>query len=162
LSMLLPQVVVSTRDLRARFSQCAQPESLPDAEQSSKAISDEIAPHHSRPNLSNTYVAPESEMQRTIAAVWQELLGIDEVGIYDNFFDLGGHSLLATQVIAQLEKKLALRINRTELMFQTLGQLAAACEQGMEQIQRPEPESLIRKLSHAIRNTVSSRIDDRN
>jgi malonyl CoA-acyl carrier protein transacylase/acyl carrier protein len=156
LSTPLPQVLVSTRDLRARVAQSVQAESLPDTEQLSKAISQEPASRHSRPNLSNTYVAPETEMQQTIAEVWQELLGIDQVGIYDNFFDLGGHSLLATQVIAQLEKKLALRINRTELMFQTLGQLATACEERMDQLQRSEPEGLIQKLSHAIRNAVSA------
>jgi acyl transferase domain-containing protein len=161
LSAPLPQVVVSTRDLRIRLAQPDQLESPTDAEQSSKTVSEEPASRHSRPNLSNTYVAPETEMQQTIAEVWQELLGIDQVGIYDNFFDLGGHSLLATQVLAQLEKKLALRINRTELMFQTLGQLAAACEEKMDQIQKPEPEGLIRKLSHAIRNAVSPRVDDR-
>jgi acyl carrier protein len=99
-------------------------------------------------------------MQQTIAEVWQELLGIDQVGIYDNFFDLGGHSLLATQVLARLEKKLALRLNRTELMFQTLGQLAAACEEKMDKTQRSAPEGLIQKLSHAIRKAVSPRADD--
>jgi acyl transferase domain-containing protein/acyl carrier protein len=160
LSTPLPQVIVSTTDLRARFAQSLRPESLPDAEQLSKTISQESASHHSRPNLSSTYVAPETEMQQTIAEIWQELLGIDQVGIYDNFFDLGGHSLLATQVMAQLEKKLGLHINRTELMFQTLGQLAAACEERTDQIQRSEPEGLIRKLSHAIRNAVSPRADD--
>jgi acyl transferase domain-containing protein/acyl carrier protein len=156
LSTALPQVIVSTRDLRARF---VQPEPPPDTEQLSKTVSQEPASRHSRPNLSTTYVAPETEMQQAIAEVWQELLGIDQVGIYDNFFDLGGHSLLATQVIAQLEKKLALRINRTELMFQTLGQLAAACEEKMGQT-RSEPEGFIRKLSHAIKNAVSPRVDD--
>jgi acyl carrier protein len=162
LSTPLPQVIVSTTDLRARFAQSVQRESLADAEQLSMTVSEETASRHSRPNLSHTYVAPETEMQQTIAEVWQELLGIDQVGIYDNFFDLGGHSLLATQVMAQLEKKMGLHINRTELMFQTLGQLAAACEERMDQIQRSEPEGLIRKLSHAIRNAVSHRVDDRN
>jgi acyl transferase domain-containing protein/acyl carrier protein len=162
LSTPLPQVVVSTTDLRSRFTQTVQAGSPADTEQLSKTVSEEAASRHSRPNISSTYVAPETEMQQTIAEVWQELLGIDQVGIYDNFFDLGGHSLLATQVMAQLEKKLGLHINRTELMFQTLGQLAAACEERMDQIQRSEPEGLIRKLSHAIRNAVSHRVDDRN
>ena len=156
----LPQVVVSTRDLRSRFTQIVQAGSPADKEQLSKAISEEPGSRHSRPNLSNTYVAPETELQKTIAEIWQELLGIGEVGIYDNFFDLGGHSLLATQVIAQLEKKLGLHINRTEIMFQTLGQLAAACEERMDQPQRSAPGGLIQKLSHAIRKAVSPRADD--
>jgi NAD(P)-dependent dehydrogenase (short-subunit alcohol dehydrogenase family)/acyl carrier protein len=159
LSTSLPQVIVSTRDLRARFTQSAQVASTPDEEHLGTASAEPV-PRHSRPNLANNYAAPETELQQTIAEIWQELLGIDEVGIYDNFFDLGGHSLLATRVIAQLEKKLGLRTNRTELMFQTLGQLAAACEERMDQLRRPEPEGLMQKLSHAIRNAVSPRVDN--
>jgi len=55
--------------------------------------------------------------------------------VYDNFFDLGGHSLLAMQVIAELEEKLGLRSNPRELMFQTLGQLAAACDERLHALE---------------------------
>lgn len=157
LSTRLPQIVVATKDLRSMFDQSNKAATLFDVEQLSDAQPEELSSRHSRPNVSGTYVAPETEMQQIIAEIWQELLGIDEVGIYDNFFDLGGHSLLATQVIARLEKKLALRINRTELMFQTLGQLAAACEERMDHVQLSEPKGLIQKLSHAIKNAVSPR-----
>jgi amino acid adenylation domain-containing protein len=57
---------------------------------------------HPRPELGVAYVAPRSEIEEQIAAVWQELLGIERVGIYDNFFELGGHSLLATQLTSRL------------------------------------------------------------
>ncbi|MEW6735520.1 MAG: condensation domain-containing protein, partial [Acidobacteriota bacterium] len=57
---------------------------------------------HARPNLQNTYIAPSNDIEKRIAKIWQELLGIDQVGIYDNFLELGGHSLLATQVISRL------------------------------------------------------------
>jgi acyl carrier protein len=52
------------------------------------------------PTLDNE--GPRSETERTVAAVWQELLGLDHVGIHDDFLQLGGHSLLATQVAARL------------------------------------------------------------
>ena len=48
------------------------------------------------------FVAPRTETQRLIAGIWEQLLGVDRVGLYDDFFDLGGHSLLATQVISRL------------------------------------------------------------
>jgi acyl transferase domain-containing protein len=56
---------------------------------------------HPRPNLSTPFVAASTDTQRKLCAVWQEMLGIDRVGINDNFFDLGGHSLLAVQVMAR-------------------------------------------------------------
>jgi amino acid adenylation domain-containing protein len=49
------------------------------------------------------YVAPQSEIEQTLVAIWQQVLGLEHVGIYDNFFDLGGHSLLLIQVRSKLE-----------------------------------------------------------
>jgi amino acid adenylation domain-containing protein/non-ribosomal peptide synthase protein (TIGR01720 family) len=73
----------------------------PYAEQSPAAT-----PHalHSRPSLSSDYVAPRNEAERTLADIWQRLLGIAQVGIHDNFFELDGHSLLATQVISRVRE----------------------------------------------------------
>ncbi|MHC5731882.1 MAG: phosphopantetheine-binding protein, partial [Nostoc sp.] len=61
-------------------------------------------PTHPRPNLGNDYVAPRTPVEQSVANIWQQLLGIERLGIHDNFFELGGHSLLATQVISQLRK----------------------------------------------------------
>ncbi len=62
------------------------------------------APEVKRPELDVTFTAPRTNVQRTIATVWADLLGIDRVGIDDNFFDLGGNSLLSIQCIAHLEQ----------------------------------------------------------
>ena len=50
------------------------------------------------------FQGPRTAVERTIARIWQELLGVASITISDNFFDLGGHSLLAVQLIARLEK----------------------------------------------------------
>ena len=52
-----------------------------------------------------TVVAPRTELERQLAAIWQEILGIDAVGVTDGFFDLGGHSLLAVRMFAVLEQR---------------------------------------------------------
>ena len=61
---------------------------------------------HERPPLPTPYVAPETEMEHRIAAVWQQVLGFERVGVEDNFFDLGGDSLVAIQVAARLKEAL--------------------------------------------------------
>ncbi|MBD2166655.1 SDR family oxidoreductase [Calothrix membranacea FACHB-236] len=96
----LPQIVVSTRDLYSQL----QPQ------KSEKSIKEQLAQlnqaraTYSRPNLDNAYVAPRNEIEMNLADIWQQLLGIDRVGIHDNFFELGGDSLFATQLVSQLCK----------------------------------------------------------
>ncbi|WP_326680818.1 non-ribosomal peptide synthetase/type I polyketide synthase [Streptomyces sp. NBC_01237] len=57
------------------------------------------APDADRPELAAAYVAPRDETEAAIAGIWAQVLGVDRVGVHDNFFDLGGHSLLATRVV---------------------------------------------------------------
>nr|WP_238348837.1 non-ribosomal peptide synthetase [Pseudomonas lactis] len=52
------------------------------------------------------YVAPSSELEQQIAAIWAQVLEVERVGMNDNFFELGGHSLLATQVVVRLREQL--------------------------------------------------------
>ena len=52
----------------------------------------------------NTYVAPRNQTEERLAEFWSEILGIERVGVNDNFFDLGGHSLLATQAISRIRE----------------------------------------------------------
>jgi putative pyridoxal-dependent aspartate 1-decarboxylase len=61
-------------------------------------------PDQVRPELSAVYLPPQTEIEKTIADIWQEVLDIEEVGIHDNFFELGGHSLLLVQVHSKLQK----------------------------------------------------------
>jgi surfactin family lipopeptide synthetase A len=62
-------------------------------------------PEALRPELEQTYVRPQSALQENLAQIFGDLLGVQQVGIHDNFFDLGGHSLLATQLVSRLRQK---------------------------------------------------------
>lgn len=86
------------------------------------------APDQTRRDQEGIFVAPRTQMESLLAEIWKELLGVDRVSVLDNFFDLGGHSLLSMRVVAKIEKKLGFRIDPTELIFQTLGQLASVYE----------------------------------
>lgn len=97
---LAPQVVVAAKDLASIITQVdAARAHLVDAGATSQPTQ-----AHPRPNLRTPYVAPRDELERTLVDVWQELLGVEQVGVHDNFFDLGGHSLLGIQLLARLRK----------------------------------------------------------
>ncbi|MGD2086560.1 MAG: AMP-binding protein [Candidatus Aminicenantes bacterium] len=62
------------------------------------------------PVLDTVYVSPESDLEKTIADTWKEMLQVDRVGIYDNFFEIGGHSLNIIQVNSKLNRLLETNI----------------------------------------------------
>ncbi|NEQ63579.1 MAG: non-ribosomal peptide synthetase, partial [Moorea sp. SIO4A1] len=61
-------------------------------------------------NVSTEYVAPETETQKALAEIWREVLGIEQIGIHDNFFDLGGNSLLAVRLMAHIQKQFQINL----------------------------------------------------
>jgi acyl carrier protein len=70
-------------------------------------------------------VAPESQMERTVASVWQEVLQVENVGLHDNFFDLGGHSLLLIRVHSKLRDVLSNDVSMIEMFrYPTVSSLA--------------------------------------
>src|SRR6185295_4550010 len=98
----LPQALVSTQDFQARVERlnALTRSRVTQALQVSQASGSA----HARPNLPNAYVAPQTEFERKLAAIWQQVLGIEQVGTNDDFFQLGGHSLLVTQLLNKLHK----------------------------------------------------------
>ncbi|MGH6647299.1 amino acid adenylation domain-containing protein [Aquabacterium sp.] len=68
---------------------------------------------------------PVTALEKAIAQVWQELIGEDDIGLDDNFFDLGGHSLLAMRAVTEIRRRTGVNVSVRRLIFETLGQLAA-------------------------------------
>ncbi|MBO9205113.1 MULTISPECIES: amino acid adenylation domain-containing protein, partial [Niastella] len=60
--------------------------------------------------ITSRYIAPRNDTEKTLAAIWQQLLDVEQVGVEDNFFELGGHSLLAIRVISAMRKELQCEI----------------------------------------------------
>jgi hypothetical protein len=74
------------------------------------------------------HVAPRTPTEALIAEIWQNLLGVERIGVHDNFLDIGGHSLLGVRALLQIEKRTGVRLQPVALTLQTLAQLAAECD----------------------------------
>ncbi|GGW83132.1 type I polyketide synthase [Streptomyces caelestis] len=69
-----------------------------------------------RPALGHPYAAPRTDVERDIARHWQDALGIEDIGIHDNFFDLHGDSLLAVQLANRISKALGVTVRAAALL----------------------------------------------
>jgi acyl transferase domain-containing protein len=63
-----------------------------------------------RPEMSGAYEAPATDTERRLAEIWSELLGVERIGVHDDFFEIGGHSLLATRVLAHIDDAFGVRL----------------------------------------------------
>lgn len=93
------QVIVSTGDLEHRIHRRILTESFSKSQQEHHAGQQNPS---QRPDLPTPYVPPETEPEKIFVEILQDLLGLETVGIHDNFFDLGIHSLMATQVVSRI------------------------------------------------------------
>jgi acyl transferase domain-containing protein/thioesterase domain-containing protein len=91
----LPQVVVTSLDLMGLVRQAERQNAPPPGEQGIKLA---------RPDLDSELVEARDEVEKTLVSFWQELLGVDTIGVKDSFFDLGGHSLIAVRLFAKVKK----------------------------------------------------------
>jgi amino acid adenylation domain-containing protein len=83
-------------------------------------------PDQSRPELRQSYAAPRDAVEEELAGIWADTLGLDRVGIHDNFFKLGGHSLLAIQLLLKVRQRLGAELLLTSLFrAPTVAALAA-------------------------------------
>jgi amino acid adenylation domain-containing protein len=93
------------------------------------------APEVERPKLGAGRTAPGNPTEKVLAEIWSKALGLEKVGIHDNFFDLGGHSVLLARVQGQISRELAVRISIVEMyQYPTINSLA-------KRISRPSAES---------------------
>jgi amino acid adenylation domain-containing protein/non-ribosomal peptide synthase protein (TIGR01720 family) len=101
LGAALPRVVVSTQSVDALSEQMR---ALTLAGITGQLGTD--VPRHQRPALSTAFVPPQDERQAALAEIWKSVLGLEEIGIHDDFLELGGNSLLATQILARVSAEM--------------------------------------------------------
>ncbi|MFG3471048.1 amino acid adenylation domain-containing protein, partial [Streptomyces sp. NPDC047982] len=76
------------------------------------------------PEATDAYVAPRTAVEKTLAAIWADVLGVGRVGVHDNFFDLGGDSILSIQVVARARRAGLVLSSRDVFARQTVAALA--------------------------------------
>ncbi|HEU4595412.1 MAG TPA: polyketide synthase dehydratase domain-containing protein, partial [Pyrinomonadaceae bacterium] len=155
----IPRLAVATRDLQHLIEQSRA--------FTEKRILEELGRlrprgrRHPRPNLQVTYVAPRNETEGKLAAIWQEILNVGEVGIHDNFFDLGGDSLLATQLIARLDDGFGVDLSlRTLFEAPTVAELVVSVVQKQaERVDAERMAELLSKIKSLSPDELQARLD---
>ncbi|MBM4094178.1 MAG: AMP-binding protein, partial [Planctomycetes bacterium] len=106
------------------------------------------APERLRPNLDRPYVAPRTEAERVLAEIWAEVLGVEKVGVHDNYFELGGASINSLRIVARASEA-SLSINaellKPELLFEhpTVAELAELVSISREPAEQKARESVL-------------------
>jgi acyl carrier protein len=102
-----------------------------------------------RPDVAVPFVPPGTEMEKQIAGLWTDLLGFEQIGINDDFFDLGGHSLLAMQVLSRIRANFNVELSPRLLVTEKFTVAALSKAILMEQIRRSDMsaiEDILEKL----------------
>jgi acyl transferase domain-containing protein/acyl carrier protein len=166
-----PQIVVSTQDLMVRLDQ-GHSDRRRRVQDAFENVFD-TATVHARPELPTAYVAPQNETEQRLAVIFQELLGIEQVGRHDDFFELGGHSLLAIQVLSRIRTTLQVELPLPSLFeMPTVAALAQTIEENdaastpspidrIERAARGDAEHLLANLDHLSDADVEALLRDR-
>jgi len=138
LSLGIPRVVISVLDFQRTIEH--QPKNQ-------EVISEMAAApaRYARPELDSVYETPRNETERSLVAVWEELLGISPVGIHDDFVSLGGHSLLASQIVSRIR-----RTFQTELSLRTFFEGPTVAKVALAIIDRRASQADAKSLEEAL------------
>jgi acyl carrier protein len=153
------QIVISTGDLQSRLDLWVKRNATA---KGPYAGIDSSPAAHPRPDLKTSYVPPRKEIERTVSDVWRQVLGIQQVGINDNFFDLGGDSLLMTQVVGRLREALQIDLPLSKLFnYPTVSELATAIEQIGAEDEDRERTAILDLLSQLTEQQVDEELGKR-
>jgi amino acid adenylation domain-containing protein len=101
------------------------------------------SPAHSRPPLGAAYTPPRNELEHSLSEIWQDLFGVEEVGIHDDFFELGGNSLMAVSLATRLREAIQVDLPLPRLLAAST---VAALAETIAQSDRREPAATLPQL----------------
>ena len=105
-------------------------------------------PEMARPMQGPEFIAPRTPLEEEVAAAWKQVLGVEQVGVNDNFFEIGGHSLLATRVIILLRSSLGVNLS-LRLLFENptvAGMAEVLVEILLEHSDEPQMAEMINEI----------------
>ena len=131
----VPQLAISTRgNLDRGWSQNLAGDKTVSALSAAEVVDPEVVADAPADAEAVAGLAPRDALEMQIAEIWQELFGIDQIGVEDQFFDLGGHSLLAIQIMSRINAELHMELTLNEFFdAATVANLAARARQTQEE-----------------------------
>ena len=99
-------------------------------------------PALARPDQAEVLVEPRGEVEQAIAAIWQEVLGVERVGAHEKFFQLGGHSLLLVRVHARLRERFGTELSMMDLFKYPDVELARPASEAIRRVKHGQPDRL--------------------
>ncbi|MFD3268922.1 SDR family NAD(P)-dependent oxidoreductase [Paenibacillus dendritiformis] len=154
-----PQVLVSTTDLplRVHAARASTLHSLMDKER------DGTGPQAARSDVGTAYAPPEDELEQTMADLWRDYLGLDQVGLHDNFFELGATSLDIIQMNAKLQRALGREVAVVDMFTHpTIHSLAESLRRAADKETVPPEEMADRsERIHDGKNRLKQRLQKR-
>jgi NAD(P)-dependent dehydrogenase (short-subunit alcohol dehydrogenase family) len=138
-----PGVLVSPLPWAERYT-LADPTQQPPPPASAPAVV------HGRPGLATPYTAPRDPLETQLAELWQTVLGINPIGVEDDFFALGGHSLLATQLLTRMQEVMGVTLPLSHFFDRpTIAQQVAwLTQQQLEQVNEAELAALLAEVEN--------------
>lgn len=161
---VVPQVVVSTADLTARIKQWVEvgagsPQEDANPREDGAAA---VAPLHPRPELQTAFVEPRGETETKLVEIFKSALGIEQLGVEDNFFMLGGDSLLATHMLHRVRETFQVGLTlRAFFGAPNVAELAALIESSRQEEEEKRQAEVLKLLEHLSDDDAGAQLNER-
>jgi amino acid adenylation domain-containing protein len=157
-SATVPHLLVAAAPLAPRLARWVTPRAEPISPAQPAPTDAAEAPRSPRAllGIGEAYVAPRTETERALERLWGQLLGVDAIGVHDDFFRLGGHSLLGTRLIGRVRQELGAELPM-EALFRapTLARMAAEID---ESLLREADPALLAELLADVRGLTPEQV----